>query len=199
MENKERFTNRVAAYITSRPGYPDSGIDWIIEQSHISTNSIIADIGAGTGISSKYFTEKGYKVFGIEPNEAMRQASITYVNHPRYEAIAGDDTNTGLAENSVDLIISAQAFHWFDSQKFKKECARILKPLGHVAILWNDRTEDDHLQKAYTKLIDDFNIDYYKVSQLNFEDQHLKEFYFPEKMTKKNVFERPKIKLRGVH
>ncbi len=68
----ERFSNRVANYVKYRPDYPPEVLQFFKDELNLQTDSVVADIGAGTGISSKMFLENGNRVFGIEPNAAMR-------------------------------------------------------------------------------------------------------------------------------
>ena len=94
----------------------------------------VADIGSGTGISTRMFLENGNQVTAIEPNADMRTAAERMLeNQPRFRSVDASAEQTTLADASVDLIVSAQAFHWFDLAKCKIEFARILKPNGWCA------------------------------------------------------------------
>ena len=84
-----------------------------------------ADLGAGTGISSRLLAERGAHVLAIEPNQAMREAAEP---HPHVEWVAARRNATGLHEASVDLVTAFQAFHWFDHAEGAREIVRILRP-----------------------------------------------------------------------
>src|SRR5437868_3916887 len=79
MENAERFSNRVANYVKYRPDYPGEIIGYLEANCGLTQESVIADMGCGTGISSKMFLENGNRVFGVEPNGAMRSAAEEYL------------------------------------------------------------------------------------------------------------------------
>jgi ubiquinone/menaquinone biosynthesis C-methylase UbiE len=139
MNPQSRFTSRAEDYAKYRPSYPDAVIDCIVAELGNLSNSVAADIGAGTGISSRLLANRGIRVMAIEPNAAMSKAALP---HPLVEFMDGSAENTGLSDASVDLITCFQAFHWFNPEPTLKEFARILKPKGKVALVWNDRNVD---------------------------------------------------------
>ena len=140
MNTVERFSNRVANYVKYRPGYPKEILDVFRDEMNLRTDSIIADVGSGTGISSKVFLENGNKVHGVEPNAAMREAAEEFLNNfPQFESVDGTSEATNLPDDSVDFIIAAQAFHWFEPNKTRPEFKRILREGGYVALIWNER------------------------------------------------------------
>jgi SAM-dependent methyltransferase len=108
------------------------------------------DVGAGTGIASRLLAARGARVLAVEPNAAMREAATP---HPRVEYLAGTAEGTGLAAASVDLVLCAQSFHWFHAATALSEFRRILRPRGRLAILWNERREDDAFTGAYSRLV----------------------------------------------
>src|SRR5437868_5958758 len=112
-EPRNRFTGLADIYAKSRPGYPQAAVDYIRETCRLPPQAVIADVGCGTGISSRLFAQLGYAVIGVEPNTEMRsQAEAgTRLENLRYQD--GSAENTDLPEASVDLVLSAQAFHWF--------------------------------------------------------------------------------------
>ena len=88
--------------------------------------------------------ERGSTVYGVEPNTDMRRkAEKELCGFKKFFSIAASAENTGLKSGSVDIITSAQAFHWFDTLKFKQECRRILKSRDLVVLIWNTRDEND--------------------------------------------------------
>ena len=136
MNPQSRFSNRAEDYAKYRPSYAPEAIDCIVAGLEGKDQLIAADIGAGTGISSRLLADRGVKVIAIEPNEAMRQVAEA---HPLVEFRDGNAEATKLLDNSMDLITCFQAFHWFDFEPTLKEFARILKAKGKIALLWNDR------------------------------------------------------------
>lgn len=83
-------------------------------------------------------------MYGVESNTDMRRkAEKELCGFKKIFLIAASAENTGLKSDSVDIITSAQAFHWFDTLKFKQECRRILKSRGLVVLTWNTRDEND--------------------------------------------------------
>lgn len=143
MDNQDpttRFSDRADDYSRSRPGYPHAMIAWLRECHGLAPSQSVADIGAGTGISSKLFLDNGNRVIAVEPNDAMRAHAISLLgDFPRFSAVPGRAEATGLADGSVDIVSAAQAFHWFDPAAARREWARILRKGGLAVIYWNTR------------------------------------------------------------
>jgi ubiquinone/menaquinone biosynthesis C-methylase UbiE len=155
----ERFSGLATRYALGRPSYPKTAIDFIIEHCHLQEGDTVADIGCGTGISSLLFAQRHMLVTGIEPNEDMRQQAIKELLnlidsiYPNPQYLSGAAEKTGLRESSVNLVVCAQSFHWFDPDKALAEFHRILKPKGWVALMWNERDESDTFTHEYSQLI----------------------------------------------
>ena len=147
---QNRFTDRVEDYVKYRPSYPTAAIDKILENFTLPITA--ADIGAGTGISSRLLATRGVKVIAIEPNEGMRNAGIRD-NTSSVEWKNGTAENTNLPDASVDLVTSFQAFHWFTPEPTLAEFQRILKPKGRLAVVWNFRDEKDEFTAEYSRII----------------------------------------------
>jgi SAM-dependent methyltransferase len=144
IDNKYKFNGRAEGYSKHRPGYADGFVDYLIENNFLTQNGLIADIGSGTGILSRQLLEKGLKVIAVEPNDDMRkEAENSLASFPKFISINGTAEFTGINEKSIDLVTAAQAFHWFDKEKFKAECKRILKTGSKVSLVWNSRVADD--------------------------------------------------------
>jgi len=140
MKSNEKFTGKAEVYAKYRPSYSHEYIEYLISQACLNEDSIIADIGSGTGILSNQLLERGYTVIGVEPNDDMRTiAEQTLKTDSRFISIKGTAENTTLNDNSIDQVTVAQAFHWFDMEPFRLECQRILKQDGRVALVWNSR------------------------------------------------------------
>jgi ubiquinone/menaquinone biosynthesis C-methylase UbiE len=157
---KERFSETAENYDRYRPSYPSTLIDWVLEPFG-AARIAIADIGCGTGISSRLFAKRGMNVFGVDPNEAMLAFARA---HGGAEYTLGDSTRTGLADRSVDLVIAAQAFHWFAIDPTLDELARILRPNGWCAAFWNTRAQSPFLD-AYERLLLDHSASYERISK----------------------------------
>lgn len=140
MDSKKIFLGREENYAAARPSYSNKLIAKIFEICNITCDSRIADIGAGTGKFTKQLLERGVYVTCVEPNVAMMdKAKIALSNYDRCNFVFGDSSNTNLPSKSVQFVTVAQAFHWFDVEKFKKECGRILTSDGKVVLVWNLR------------------------------------------------------------
>jgi SAM-dependent methyltransferase len=141
-----RFGDRAADYVKYRPTYPVGVVRAILEGLGPPQRVVAADVGAGTGISARLLGDAGVRVIAIEPGEAMRRAAGP---HPNVHWIAGRAEATGLRSASVDVVLCAQSFHWFDPLAVLPEFARILKPLGRLAIMWNRRSTTDPFTSGY--------------------------------------------------
>lgn len=175
----ERFSSRVADYVRYRPDYPAALMAWLHDEMKVAKDAKVADIGAGTGISSKMFLEAGHEVVAVEPNAAMRAAAVEWLGaSPKFSAIDGNAEATKLADASVDLISVAQAFHWFDQQAVKPEWRRILRSGGLVAIYWNSRKlVGSAFLEGYEKLLNDYGLDYSSVSERYGDDEHMRRWF----------------------
>ncbi len=183
MDNTQRFTDRVDTYVKYRPSYPPVAIDYLYDTVGLSKGEI-ADVGAGTGKFTRLLLERGCVVHAVEPNDAMREAAVHELGERAgFRAVPGSAENTLLPDGSVDHIVCAQAFHWFDRGKAKAEFKRILKPGGKVALIWNSRlTRGTPFLEAYDKLLHTYGIDYAKVGHKNISEEALAAFFHPAVM-----------------
>ena len=140
---------------------------------------MIADVGCGTGISSQLFLENCNAVIGVEPNEAMRAAAVEFLaDFPDFKVVDGTSGSTTLPDSSVDLVIAAQAFHWFDPEKTRAEFHRIVKPNGHIVLIWNERQlNTTPFLVDYEQFLLKYATDYAKVRHENINDERLREFF----------------------
>lgn len=145
-----RFADRAADYVSARPSYPREIIDAVLDGMGEPARVRVADVGAGTGISSRLFAERGCRVLAIEPNAAMRSAATP---HERVEWHDARGERTGLAGASVDVVACFQAFHWLRPLEALAEFARVLRPGGRVALVWNDRDEGDAFTAEYGRIL----------------------------------------------
>ena len=149
MSPTSRFGDRASDYAQYRPSYPIAAIDALLEGLP-GQGLVAADIGAGTGIASRLLADRGVRVLAVEPNQGMRESAEP---HPMVSFLDGAAEATGLADGSVDLVLCAQAFHWFRPQEALSEFQRILKRPGRLALLVNERVDDDEAMRAYNAAI----------------------------------------------
>jgi SAM-dependent methyltransferase len=136
----ERFSGRAENYRRYRPGYPPAAIEVLAAHCGLTAGAVVADVGSGTGILSEQLLERGARVIGIEPNDAMREAAEARLGaYPRFRSAAATAEATTLPQESVDLWVAAQAFHWFDVPRARNEALRVLRAGGFAALLWNER------------------------------------------------------------
>jgi SAM-dependent methyltransferase/ribosomal protein S18 acetylase RimI-like enzyme len=166
-----RFSDRVGDYVKYRPSYPAEVIRLLEEKTGLAAGTVVADVGAGTGIFTRILLGTGAKVFAVEPNDAMRAAAeAEFRGAPSFSAVAGTAEATGLGDRSVGLITCAQAFHWFDPARARQEFRRILKPGGWCALVWNTPIENDSdFSIGFRKIKDELDTDFQRVRLLNME------------------------------
>lgn len=150
-----RFCDRASDYARYRPSYPHEAIEVILQG--LPSQIVAADIGAGTGISSRLLAQQQVKVIAIEPNAAMRQAAES---HQLVEFRDGTAEATHLPNDSVDLVTCFQSFHWFNPETTLAEFHRILKPLGRLALVWNERDRSCCFTAEYIELIREVSHNY---------------------------------------
>ena len=193
MKTAERFSNRVENYVKYRPGYPPELLELFREDMGLTPESVLADVGSGTGISTKLFLENGNPVYAIEPNAAMRSAAEKLLaDFPNFHSRSGWAEETGLPGDSIDFAVAAQAFHWFDPAKTREEFVRILKPGGHIVLIWNERQLDTTpFLREFEQLLLKFAKDYTKVRHENVDEAALNSFF--QKQYRKAVFENSQV------
>jgi len=177
----ERFSSRVEDYIRYRPHYPAAVLDILKHDIGLTPAWVIADIGSGTGISAELFLRNGNVVYGVEPNRPMREAAERLLAaYPNFRSVAGAAEATTLPSQSVDCVVAAQAFHWFDAARAREESIRILRPGGWAALLWNARRIDTTpFLRDYEKLLLDYGTDYQQVRHDRIDEAKLAAFFAP--------------------
>lgn len=181
MKPTERFSDRVSDYLKYRPSYPAEILKTLSQECGLNTNSTIADIGSGTGKLTQLLLTKNYPVIGVEPNKEMREAAEAILEgYDKFVSVAGESANTKLEKDSVDLIVSAQAFHWFEPVSTKKEFVRILKPEGRIALIWNQRDTSSPFQKAYDQMLATHCEGYATLNHRNISDDDIYAFLSPK-------------------
>jgi len=175
----QRFSSRVENYVRYRPGYPAGVLELLQTECGLSPESVVADIGSGTGKLTELLLQSGCRVLGVEPNPEMREAGERALGaNVRFASIAASAEVTTLPEECADLIVAGQAFHWFERERCRAEFVRILKSGGWVALIWNDRrTDSTPFLAAYETLLHEFAADYEQVNHRNIDVNTLREFF----------------------
>lgn len=160
-----RFSARVENYIRYRPGYPPQVLETLRAECGLTPASVVADIACGTGIFTRMLLENGNRAVGVEPNREMREAAERLLaDHRNFTSVAGTAEASTLPARSVDFATAAQAAHWFDLPKARREFARILKPDGWAVLIWNERSTDTTpFLRAYEELLIAYGTDYQQV------------------------------------
>lgn len=139
----DRYAERVDCYVRYRPSYPREAVDTIVRACGLREGSVVAELGSGTGVFSRLLLERGVHVHAVEPSPQMRAAAEQWLGlDPRFHSIAGSAEATTLPDRSMDAVVAAQAFHWFDAARVVPEIERVLGPSGAVALVWNNRLTD---------------------------------------------------------
>lgn len=164
-----RFSDRVANYVRHRPGYPAAVLEILRRETGLAPAHVVADVGSGTGISARLFLEHGNPVFAVEPNAEMRAAAEALLaGRAGFRSVDGTASATGLPDRSVDYVVAAQAFHWFDAAAAAAEWGRILRPGGWRVLLWNTLSTDaSPFLRGYEALLREHGTDY---AAVNHED-----------------------------
>lgn len=195
---KERFSSRVADYVKYRPFYPEQVLRLFQAECGLTAGWDIADIGAGPGNLSRLFLGNGNRVFAVEPNREMREAGRDLLGaDPNFVSLDGSAEETGLQAHSVDLVVAGQAFHWFDQQLAKEEFARILRPDGWIALIWNMRqTAESSFATKYEAILRSIP-EYSKVKADTAPVEALRAFFAPAEMRQATLFNDQRLDLQA--
>ena len=164
-DSTTRFSDRVTDYTRARPSYPAALIELLVAELGLRPGRTAADVGSGTGIFTRLLLETGCRVIGVEPNDKMRaEAEASHGRHAAFQSVARTAENTGLPDDSVDVVTAAQSFHWFDVEASSLEFRRILRREGWIALLWNLRqVEGSAFLRDYESFLEEWGRGYAEV------------------------------------
>lgn len=134
-------------YERARPGYPDEAVRWLLGGDPLT----VVDVGAGTGKLTRQLVAAGHDVVAVEPLEEMRAQLQAVV--PEARALAGSAEAIALPGELADAVVAAQAFHWFDHEPALREMARVLRPGGVLALIWNMRDDSVEWMARLSELL----------------------------------------------
>jgi SAM-dependent methyltransferase len=177
----ERFTGRADHYARHRPRYPAALLEVLAAEAVLAPLDVVADVGAGTGILAELLLRHGNAVVAVEPNASMRAGLVPLQRAwPSLRVTGGSAEATQLPDACVDVVMAGQAFHWFDPVRSKREFARILRPGGRIALVWNvrDRTSTPFL-RGYESMLDRHAAEYARLKPGPINLPALQEFFAP--------------------
>lgn len=178
-DSTKRFSDRVENYKRFRPSYPHEAIEYLFREFDIPADAVVADVGSGTGILTELLLPRVSKVYAVEPNHEMSQAAVARLGHRTgFVPQKGTSDHTGIESHTVDGVFAAQAAHWFDLPKTKKEFSRILKGGGSIFLIWNKRQVDSDFLVDYENLVGSIP-GYSEVSHHSLSLETLKDFLGP--------------------
>lgn len=152
----DRFSSRAEAYAASRPSYPPEAIAIMFKDVNTEASLSVADLGAGTGISSRLIADAGFRVWAIEPNAGMRSQAR---EDSRIVWVDGTAESTTLDDDSVDIVAAFQAWHWFDAQAAVVEARRIARRGGRLVVVYNERDERDAFTRSFGDIVRRYAMD----------------------------------------
>jgi SAM-dependent methyltransferase len=156
----ELFTDKAELYKKFRSPYPGEFIEYLYSQVGFKADSVIADIGSGTGIFSRQLLEKGTRVYCVEPNDDMRRTAEKDLSEfDNFISVNAPAEDTGLQDRGFDFVTAATAFHWFDREEFRSESQRIIKDSGKVVLVWNIRDYEREIIKKDFVIREKYGVD----------------------------------------
>ncbi len=148
-EQARSFGKAVGEYERSRPSYPQEAVKWMVPQRART----VLDLGAGTGKFTRSLVARGLEVTAVEPDDMMRAALADAL--PSVRTLKGTAEAIPLPDASVDVVTAAQSWHWVDQALALPEAARVLKPGGSLALVWNIRDESLPWVKRLSEIMGD--------------------------------------------
>ncbi len=194
-----RFSDRVENYVLYRPGYPPEVLSTLKAECGLTPSHVVADIASGTGIWTRMLLENGNPVFGVEPNAEMREAGERLLaEFPKFVSISGTAEATNLGDQSLDFVTAAQAAHWFNRERSRREFVRILKPGGWLVLMWNERlTDSTAFLRDYEQLLLKYGTDYQDIRHEHTTSE-VNQFFDPAPFQEREFDMRQEFDYRGI-
>lgn len=154
------YSEKIENYLRYQPGYPNKLINYLYEEAGLSRESVIADIGSGTGVLTRLLLERGSRVVAIEYNDQMREVANRLLGDEfqRFVSLKATADNTTLSDESVNFIFCTKSIKHLCIEKCRNEFFRIIKPSGAVILLYNRLNQEDDFIKEYQKLIKQYQV-----------------------------------------
>lgn len=142
---EHRFDLASEAYDRVRPGYPPEAVAWTLERAGVGSGDRVLDLGAGTGLLADRIAAHDVELVAAEPNALMRARLAERL--PSARVLDARAEATGLEDGAAALVTAGQAYHWFDPGPALAEIHRVLRPGGHLAVVWIVADRSDPLQR----------------------------------------------------
>jgi SAM-dependent methyltransferase len=156
MKTEWDYTALADAYL-KRPDYAETAIDALLAITRFRHGAKVCDVGAGVAHLSLMLASRGADVFAVEPNDAMRANGIRRTAAlPNVSWFEGTGEQTGQPPECFDLVTFGSSFNVCDREAALQETARILRPKGWFACLWNHRQLEDPVQAGIEAIIQDY-------------------------------------------
>jgi hypothetical protein len=176
-DSTTRFSNRVADYVRWRPSYPPEVVDLLRDELGMTSEWVVADIGPGPSLASCSTPATGSSE-SSRTARCARPVRRCLADYSTFTSVPGSAERTGLPDACVDLVVAAQAFHWFDVDRSRVEIGRILRGPRLVAFIWNERrTTGTPFAKAYETLLSGLSTDYAEIRHGSGQGEHLATFF----------------------
>lgn len=146
------FEAAVERYERGRPSYPGDAVSFLVRELGISEGRDVVELGAGPGKFTELIVHTGARIVAVEPVAAMRRALER--NCPTVTVLDGTAERTTLPDSSVDAVVAAQSFHWFDGERTLAEIHRVLRPDARLGMIWNVRDEASDWSERLTAIFD---------------------------------------------
>jgi len=145
------FDRNAATYERGRPDYPPAAVRHLARVLHLGPGTIVVELGSGTGKFTRALAPVGAARIAIEPMAGMRRVFREAV--PDVPVLDGTAEAIPLPDGFADAVVCAQSFHWFRPRRALREIARVLRPRGALALIWNTRDEGVAWSRAISRIV----------------------------------------------
>jgi SAM-dependent methyltransferase len=137
-ERKTWYSSVADAYNRTRPRYPQTIIDRVLEFAQLPADAAILEIGCGPGIATVSFAQLGYSMLCLEPSpDACQLARENCVTYPKVEIQNSTFEEWQLEPDRFDAVLAATSIHWIPREVAYPKAADALKENGILILLWN--------------------------------------------------------------